>query len=312
MVEVALELPEGGGTVELRGRAARARVQGITGVEIDLDETSPAWLARVEELIASVSLGTAEKTARMNFQPALSVLVVDDDERYRERIAELFRRRGDVVRTCRDGVDALAQCLKQTPDVILSDVHMPRMDGWQLLRVIRARATLAAVPVVFLTTLDGEAARLAGFQLGVDDYIPKPCRAEEILARVDRVVQRTLAAGPSGGGAEGRMLRGDLAQVSVSSVLALIELERKSGVLVIDGEHTARLTLRDGRPLRIEVYGADAGASPIDLFVELLDWKRGEFDFEISDAGCEDEFRSTVTQLLLEAARRADEAKRPT
>ena len=174
-------------------------------------------------------------------------MIVDDDHGCRTLAAQPFRTRGDYVRIAPDGFEALAQCLKETPDVIVSDVHMPRLDGWQLLRMCRARPTLSSVPFLFLTTLGGEQERLRGYQLGVDDYVSKPFRGKELQARVDRVVTRVQRA--SHALAEKKTLRGDLAQVTLPSVLGFLELEKKTGELLVIGPKPAHLFLRDGRLL---------------------------------------------------------------
>jgi DNA-binding LytR/AlgR family response regulator len=191
--------------------------------------------------------------------------------------------------------------LKEPPDVVLSDVNMPRMDGWQFLRMMRSRENLAGVPVIFLTTLSGEEERLKGYQLGVDDYVNKPYRSTELRARVDRLTARMR---PSREG--DASLHGDLEQVSLGSVLTFLEFERKTGELVVEGELVAKVLLRDGRPLRIEIEGAPP-MIPRDLFHTLLDWPTGRFQFNGRDIDVPDDVESTSTAILLEHARISDE-----
>ncbi|HMJ13747.1 MAG TPA: response regulator [Polyangiaceae bacterium] len=239
---------------------------------------------------------------------ALSVVVVDDDDHYRELAAAPFRKRGDYVRTTSDGLEALAMCLKEPPDVILSDVQMPRLDGWQFLRLIRSRPSLASVPVVFLTALNGDPERLLGYQLGVDAYIPKPYTPEELLVRVHQVLRRSAQAGeplrlPS-------TLRGELEHVAVGPLLAFLELEKKSGVLLIIGDGVARLFVHEGRLLRAELEGASTPLSSREVLDASLEWTSGQFDFLPEAVDCEDEFeRTSVTALLLEHAQATDERK---
>jgi DNA-binding response OmpR family regulator len=239
---------------------------------------------------------------------ALRVIVVDDDARYREAAAEPFRTRGDSVVTTADGLEALALCLKEPPDVVLSDVQMPRMDGWQLLRMIRARPSLASVPVVFLTSLGGEAERLLGYQLGVDAYIPKPYQPEELLMRVHQVVRRAKNSRTAPGVRSS--LRGDIAHVGLSSLFTFIEMERKSGTLLVIGDDVARLFFDAGKLLRAEVEGATTPVPSKKAVLAVLDYTNGQFEFEAGDVPPGDELSTSITALLLEHARLTDERSR--
>jgi DNA-binding response OmpR family regulator len=238
----------------------------------------------------------------------LSVVIVDDDHGCRTMAAAPFRQRGDYVRALGDGVDALAACLKEVPDIIVSDVQMPRMDGWTLVRMVRSRPTLSSVPFVFLTTLGSEAERLKGYQLGVDDYIAKPFPGRELQARVDRIVTRVQKAPRAL--AEKKTLRGDLAQVGLPSVLSFLELERKTGELLVLAEKPAHLFVREGRLLRLEVDGVLADATSFELVYEVLGWQKGQFEFAAHEVPGEDLIGTTVTALLLEHARLSDESRR--
>lgn len=237
----------------------------------------------------------------------LRVVVVDDDERFRRMAAEPFERRGDEVRCFADGLEALAKCLEDPPDVILTDVQMPRMDGWQLLRLVRARPALANVPVVFLTSLNGDTERLRGYQLGVDAYIPKPYTPDELLVRVHRIVQQANRALPAF--AERGMLRGELEHAAPASLLSFLEMERKNGVLLLVGDRVVRVFLRDGRAVRAIVEG-DPTVGPRDVMMRILDWTSGEFEFSPCAVTEPDEIGASLTGLILDHAQAKDEAGR--
>lgn len=315
VVRLHLELPEGGGEINVVARVVYVRDEKDAsssnkspGMGVQFLDLAGESSERIESFIAERTAMEAERSGAHRLARRISVLVVDDNDGYREAAAEPFRARGDTVRTAMDGLQGLAACLKEPPDVVLSDVQMPRMDGWQLLRVIRARPSLASIPVIFLTTLAGEEERLRGYQLGVDDYVAKPYRSDELVARVERVMARAHKGNHAL--VEKKTLRGDLEQVALPSVLTFLELERKTGVLFLVGaERTARLFLRDGRPMRAEIDSAD-GEKSRDLVWEVLAWPHGQFEFAAQDVACDDEIRMSVTSLLLELARRGDEANR--
>lgn len=315
VIRLDFVLPAGGGDVTVIGRVAYVRDAAAAqasdkpaGMGIEFLDMSGENAARIEKFIAERTSERAVPPAPVQPARRLAVLVVDDDAGYRARAAAPFIARGDDVRVAVDGIEGLAACLKVPPDVVLSDVQMPRMDGWTLLRMIRARPTLATVPFIFLTTLGGDDERLRGYQLGVDDYLAKPYLADELLLRVDRLIARQhRAERPQ---AERKTLRGDLEQVGLPSVLAFLELERKTGVLVVVGSRVARVYLQDGRPLTAEIEGVAPDMPPLARMHELLGWASGQFEFAAQDVNCEEALHTTVTALLLEHARRSDEQDR--
>lgn len=314
VVRLHLELLEGSADIPIISRVAYVRgaeeasASGKpAGMGVEFLDLSEECLELIEAFISermNDSLATAAPTRLRR----LSLLVVDDDVTWQRTAAAPFRARGDYVRLAADGFEALALCLKEPPDLILSDVNMPRMDGWQLLRVIRARPSLSSIPFVFTTTLSGEDERLRGYQLGVDDYLAKPYPPAELQARVDRLATRVQQS--SQALAARKTLRGDLAQVGLPAVLAFLELERKTGQLFIAGERAGRIYLRHGRPARIELDEAPPGSSPRELLFELLDWSSGLFEFAPQDVGEGDELDEPLTALLLDHARLRDEASR--
>jgi PAS domain S-box-containing protein len=112
------------------------------------------------------------------------VLVVDDNADMRDYIGRLLRKRWSVD-TAADGREALEAIRKQKPDLVLTDVMMPGLDGFGLLREIRADAQLRHLPVVMLSARAGEEARVEGLESGADDYLTKPFSARELMARIN-------------------------------------------------------------------------------------------------------------------------------
>ena len=110
-----------------------------------------------------------------------SVLVVDDDQSLRELLRLHLSAAGYAVSTASDGIEAGYAVLKSLPDLIITDVNMPHMDGYQFVEALKADKSLPPIPVIFLTSLD-EFDR--GQQLGAVGYITKPVRADKLLAVV--------------------------------------------------------------------------------------------------------------------------------
>ena len=111
------------------------------------------------------------------------VLVVDDNADMREYVARLLSQRY-AVETAADGVQALARVREHPPDLVLSDVMMPGLDGFGLLETLRENAETRALPVILLSARAGEEARVEGLDAGASDYLVKPFTARELLARV--------------------------------------------------------------------------------------------------------------------------------
>jgi two-component system KDP operon response regulator KdpE len=115
------------------------------------------------------------------------ILVVDDEPRMIRFIRMNLELEGYHVIEASDGIQALEQVRKHLPDLVVMDVMMPRMDGFEALRLLREIST---VPVILLTVKDDEEDRIHGLELGADDYITKPFSPRELVSRVNAVLRR--------------------------------------------------------------------------------------------------------------------------
>jgi len=122
---------------------------------------------------------------------AEKVLVVDDEEDYRIITRDMLRAGGYEVRLAVDGEDGLAALKDFHPDVVLVDWMMPKMDGEGFCRKLREDARFKAAPVLMLTVKDTTDEELEALHFGVDDFIVKPFRPEELLARVRAALRRS-------------------------------------------------------------------------------------------------------------------------
>jgi len=241
------------------------------------------------------------------------VLVADDDAWILRMVSTVLEKRGYSVETASDGEDALQRALARTPDLLITDVMMPRMDGWALVRQLRAHSDLALLPVIFLTALSSEDERIRGFRLGADDYVTKPFRFEELDLRVAKTLRRTQAmVAETREHLGGSGLRGDLSQVGLSSLLILIELERKTGLLQLRAPNgpSAQILVRDGKVVHARLDDAE---EPVDAecVYYLLTWNAGEFEFVMCLIEGSDRVNVSTTHLLMEGARLMDEAREP-
>src|SRR5262245_9875385 len=116
--------------------------------------------------------------------PAASVLVVDDTIENLRLLANMLEEHGYEVRPVTSGRQAVQAAERDPPDLILLDITMPEMDGFEVCRRLRAREGSKDVPVIFLTALTDTADKVRAFDMGGVDYITKPFQFEEVLARV--------------------------------------------------------------------------------------------------------------------------------
>ena len=258
--------------------------------------------------------------------PAPRVLIVDDDPWILRMVSTLLEKRGYAIATACDGEEGLMRADQIKPDLIITDVMMPKLDGWSLVRALRSRQELALVPVIFLTALGGEEDRIRGFRLGADDYLAKPFRFEELDLRVANALKKAKATQakaeevrqappePPTGGKASAGIHGTLEQLGLSSLLVMIEMERKSGILRLQKIGvTGRIFCRDGRVIAARLDGdraPETSRKGAEAVYHMLTWADGRFDFSAVDVDMEDEVQSTTTHLLMEGARLIDEGKR--
>ena len=124
------------------------------------------------------------------------VLIVDDEPVVAEVLEKYLRREGFEVSVARDGEAGVAAALDDKPDLVLLDLMLPRLDGLEVFRRIRAQQ---AVPVIMLTAKGEETDRVVGLEMGADDYVAKPFSPREVVARAKAVLRRAANAGGNGG-----------------------------------------------------------------------------------------------------------------
>jgi DNA-binding NarL/FixJ family response regulator len=118
------------------------------------------------------------------------LLVVDDEPNLLRAVAACLKAEDYEVSTARSGHEALMQLAESLPDLIVSDIRMPGMDGYKLARQLRGSPRTALVPIVFLTAKDETADRIEGFRAGIDAYLTKPFEPEELIAVVNAILRR--------------------------------------------------------------------------------------------------------------------------
>jgi adenylate cyclase len=117
------------------------------------------------------------------------ILVVDDQRANVEMVAGVLRARGYEVLTAMDGESALERVRSGHPDLVVSDILMPGMNGYDLCRRLRAEPETTLLPVILVTSLDPQSERLTGIEAGADDFLSKPINWDELFARVKSLLR---------------------------------------------------------------------------------------------------------------------------
>jgi PleD family two-component response regulator len=157
--------------------------------------TREDFFLRAFMVLRGAPAGAGEHTGRASVVRSEPTIIVADDDRTTIMMVQSILRTWKInCLVAHNGKDAMEQTKKIRPDALLLDVSMPDMDGFQVLAGLRSDPATRHVPVVMLTAAQSESEIVRGFELGADDYITKPFRAHEMLARLKRLVRNREAA----------------------------------------------------------------------------------------------------------------------
>jgi chemosensory pili system protein ChpA (sensor histidine kinase/response regulator) len=168
-----------------------ARLPGIAGATVRGDGRvvlilNPAQLSH--RISTGVRKQVAEEKEVLHVQPL--VMVVDDSLTVRKITSRLLQRAGYQVVTAKDGVDALEQLSEITPAVMLLDIEMPRMDGFELTKQLRRDSATQHLPIIMITSRTAEKHRNYAMELGANEYLGKPYQEDELLAHIARFINQ--------------------------------------------------------------------------------------------------------------------------
>ena len=233
------------------------------------------------------------------------VLLAEDEALMAQMAMDMLSELPLQILVARDGKEALAQAIEALPDLVLLDAMMPEMDGFQVAAALKENPATRDIPIIFMTARTRIEDKVRGLDLGAEDYLTKPIRREELLARVRNVLRRTesrRATTP----VETSLMRGRLEMMSLPNIIQMLEMERRSGTLRLSTEdRRGEILFREG-----QILGAAQGPRRGDAAVyALFTWQQGEFTFELSAGEVPAELKTSRSgqSLMMEAARRVDE-----
>ncbi len=245
---------------------------------------------------------------RRGLDPAgrVKVLVVEDDRNQRQLAKIVLATEGFVVETAANGREALGKVRYFDPAVVVTDVMMPDMDGFELCRRLRADPGTAAIPLLFVTARVEVKDRLEGFSLGADDYLGKPYTPDELIHRVRSVLRRSRYLEQSVGAPvfspkevavererdsdgsllleeatktkAGVLLAGKLSTATVVEVLQALGLKHMTGTMRVHGSGRGLIEMRKGELVHAEVLTPLRRITGLKAWFRLAGWIEGVFE----------------------------------
>jgi uncharacterized protein (TIGR02266 family) len=233
------------------------------------------------------------------------VLLAEDEALMAQMTMDMLAGLPLEICVARDGREALAQAEAIRPDLILLDAIMPELDGYEVATALKANPATQDIPIIFMTARPRVEDKVRVLELGAEDYLVKPVRREELLARVRNVLRRTGARRPAPP-PETSLMRGRLEMISLSNIIQVLEVERRTGTLrLTSGGRQGEILFTEGR-IAYASQGPRQGEAAV---YRLLTWTEGEFVLEPAAGTAPPEAQVTQPNqsLLIEGARRLDQ-----
>jgi len=202
--------------------------------------------------------------------PMIRILVVEDDPDISALVERYLRKAGFDVAVKGSGRDALAVIAAQPPDLLVLDLMLPQVDGLEICRVVRSDPKLASIPIIMVTARTEESERIAGLELGADDYLAKPFSPAELVARVRALLRRVAPAAATTSIAYGTIVL-DTAQHTVTDSGAPVALTAKEFLfLQYLLRNRGRVLSRDLLLTDVWGYTYTGGTRTVDVHVRRL------------------------------------------
>jgi DNA-binding response OmpR family regulator len=232
------------------------------------------------------------------------ILIVEDDLNLLRLLKANLEREGFAIRTAENGKQALSVANKTLPGLVIADILMPEMDGWELCYRLRSEQRTSQVPFIFLTSRTEVPDRVRGLEIGADDYVTKPFSQKELVARIRRVIERSR---PAGSEQTEAAISGSLGEMSLADLLQIFEHGGKSGTLLVIRERQGKILLQRGSVIDAQIDDLRGEEAVYRMFA-MTD---GRFEFRPEAVGGERTIHGTTQGLIFEGMRLLDESKRP-
>jgi CheY-like chemotaxis protein len=232
------------------------------------------------------------------------ILIADDDAKLLALLTSSLKKSGYETTEALDGEAALEQVKQEKPDLILADITMPKIDGFELCKLIRENPDTADIPFIFLTAKGELNDRVKGLNLGADDYISKPFHISEVTARIKSILQRSAMVTDVPEPEVETDLKGNLQQMSLAEILQTLGMAKKSGGLkIVKESQVGKIYFDSGDVVQasLEKYKSE------EAVYRILAWDEGYFEFDSTDETDKPAISTSTTSLLMEGFRQRDE-----
>lgn len=231
------------------------------------------------------------------------ILVVDDEKQIMEYICSSLRRDGFEVVGTTDAEKALEMVDEEKPDLIISDLKMPFMDGVELCWMIRQNSSVPMVPFVFLTGYDDEDLQINGFRAGADAYLLKPIQRSKLLTVVSSLIRRYRKL-QQVGQTKGSGIAGNTEEISQVEMLQFLSSNKKTGIFILkQNTVVGKIYLRDGEIINASFADID-GIEAAEMIITNME---GEYSFSKEEFDVEDIIQMPTIKLLMDVSRIQDE-----
>lgn len=233
------------------------------------------------------------------------VILAEDEALMAQMMVDMLADLPIELSVARNGREALEQALQIHPDLILLDAMMPELDGFEVAAALKANPTTQDIPIIFMTARGRVEDKVRGLELGAEDYLIKPVRRDEIIARVKNVLRRAESRRPVAP-PHPSLMQGRLEVMGLPNIIQALEAERRTGTLRLTSEgRRGEILFAEGR-IAFAMEGPRQGEAAV---YRLLGWERG--DFELEETSGTGPAGAQVTRpnqsLLMEGVRRVDE-----
>jgi len=232
------------------------------------------------------------------------ILIVDDDPTLINFLEPVFSKKNVETISAVNGLDALEKIGKKVPDLIISDIMMPKMDGYELYNKLQENPKTVGIPFIFLSSKDDPTEQLKGLRMGASEYLTKPFDLNKLVMTATEAIESAEKIKESN---ERIDFSGNLSEIHIENIVQLIDMNQKTGALIFltpEGTKIGSVFFKDGEI----IFASKDALEGEEAFYDLAAVKEGYVKFYIREVTVPTFIKKQTMSLLFEATRLQDEA----